>query len=232
MKAARWLGSLAVTVCLAGMQAVGAPFVNLNFESAVVSGATDPWRFEPTEDLLPGWDLTFAGGAVAMMLVGGPPLGVPYALLADRRTFEFGVIEGRFSISLVDGFTDPFNPEVFGNYSLSQIGDIPEDSKSLRFQGRFLHFEVRIDGVPLQIHDEGTDDLWYSVSIEDFAGKNSRLEFLTRGTLSSGAGAFEIDSIQFSPLPAIPEPSSVLIALVGLGLMGLVNARRLRRRVS
>jgi hypothetical protein len=222
MKSQSTLSSLAIFCFLLGFEAKATNFANLDFERAVVSGSTDPWKRERTADLLPGWELTFASGPVVTMLVGSPPPGVPYALLADRRTFPPGVFAGRFSLYMAPGFTDPFNPEILGDYSLSQTGEIPLDAKSLRFQGDFGIVEVRIDGAPLALFDESPDDSWFSANLHDFAGKSVLLEFRTQSSVS-GPGQYVIDSIEFSSRPIVPEISVTTLALVGFGILGLAD---------
>ncbi len=191
-----------------------APFDNLNFEKGRFTG--DFPTTDTTERLIPSWTLTFDGEVQSFMGAGTGPAGTPGAWLADRR-FDNNVIQGRFSLALQPGFTTPSEPRRFAHYGLSQSGDVPLESQSLRFQGQYGVFDVRINGVQIDLVDESHLDLWYGADIGEFAGQTVLLEFFTsEGSPELGSPPHIIDSIEFSPFPVVPEPSPWSIFLGGL----------------
>lgn len=219
---------VAALSCLAAVADVGdTPFVNLDFERAVVR---EPYPYiDTTARLIPGWTLTFDGkGPYEFILVGYGALGTPTAWVADRRSgIQFGVIQGRFSLVLTPGFNSPSEPHEFAHYGLSQTGKVPSDAQALRFQGLGGVFDVRMNGLSLDLIDESPNDLWYATDVRQFAGQTVLLEFVTtEGPSSLGVPSHVIDSIEFSPVPVVPEPSPTSMLLSGLCGFLLLYTRR------
>lgn len=194
-------------------------FTNLNFELGRFRG--DFPTFDTTEVLIPGWTLTFDGQVQTVMAAGSGAMGSPTAWLADRRFSD--VLQGRFSAGLVPGFTSPSEPRHWAHYGLSQKGDIPAEARTLRFLAWGI-FDVRVDGVSLDLVDESPADLWVAADVSPFAGRNILLEFYTtQGSPEMGASTHGLDAIEFSPNPIIPEPSQLLIITCGMGALVLMH---------
>lgn len=199
-------------------------FKNLDFEQGRIQvpvGGVDA-----TEVLIPGWELTFDGQVYPWMLAGLRAPGSPTAWLADSRLLPGNVIQGRFSVGLVPGFTSPSNPTEFAHWGLHQTGDIPVDTQTLRFQGMRGVFEIRVEGMNLDLVDESPADLWYAADVRQFAGRTVLLEFFTtEGSPEAGFGSHILDSIEFSPNPVIPEPSAIGVLACGVGVLLLFRRK-------
>ncbi|MGE3311643.1 MAG: hypothetical protein AB7O66_16880 [Limisphaerales bacterium] len=208
---------LVFLLCLSA-RAKSDPFTNLDFEKGTINvpfGSPDS-----TEVLIPGWTLIFDDNVFPWMLAGSPAAGIPTAWLADRGFIAGNVIQGRFSVGLFPGFTSPSDPRHLADYGLSQRGDVPAGSESLRFQVNWGGlFDVRLDGVSLDLVDESPTDLWFAADIKQFAGRNVLLEFYTQISLGTGGAAYLLDTIEFSPDPVIPEPSAIGMVACGLGVL-------------
>lgn len=209
--------------------AISQPFTNLNFEAGIIrvnAGGRDT-----TEVLIPGWTLTFNGEVVSTLLAGLGAAGNPTAWLADSRNIASSVIQGRFSLVMEPGFTSPSEPREFAHWGLYQIGRIPAGSQALRFQGKGGEFDVRIDGVSLDLVDESPTDLWFAADVGQFAGQSVYLGFYTtKGSPETGGGwTHTLDTIEFSPNQVIPEPSAIGMVACGVGVLFLLHRDRARR---
>lgn len=223
--------SILTASCL-GLSA--APFHNLGFEDARINEVMIP---PPTDGgarvLAPYWELSqrYMGWNVSM-----PFQNVASLLDHDFRDTHFGrnakaPVVGKFSLGVWPANTPGSSP-----FSVSQTGDIPSDSLSLRFlyQGNNLSVYLGGSSVPisfLESRPNGDPDIplfhYYAVDVSSLAGQTAELRFEFR---SSGYDDFGfpprfpgqpdamshvLDDLHFSPLPAVPEPETW--ALLGIG---------------
>jgi hypothetical protein len=107
-------------------------------------------------------------------------------------------------------------------YTLTQTGDVPPDTRFIQFVNFGSPFELRVNGglVPLVYNsfNPGTSIVFGDISA--YAGQNVKLEFTTFQSQSFING---IDSISFS----IPEASSWI--LLSFGNIVLVLSRKILR---
>jgi hypothetical protein len=211
-------------ICLLwfSMRAESDPFTNLDFEDGKFRGEFP--TMDTTEALIPGWTLSFDNQVLSIMLAGMPAAGIPTVWLADSRFIAGNVIQRRFSLGLVPGFTNPSEPRHLADYVLSQRGDVPAGSEALRFQAKGEGtFGVRVDGLSLDVVDESPSDLWYAADVTQFAGGNVLLEFYTQVSPETWGEGYILDTIEFSPNPVIPEPSAIGMFACGVGVLLLVR---------
>ena len=133
-------------------------------------------------------------------------------------------------------------------FVLKQTGEIPSDAQSLRFlyagpgdfkvyvggAERLVHFtESRASGDPeIPSHD------YFVVDVGLFAGQNAelRFEFFSFGNYPGEDGGpipgrpdakfHVLDDLSFSPLPAVPEPATWVLAVVGCAALVRAGRRR------
>lgn len=210
-----------------GLLAYSGQFQNLDFEqartnTAVRNGVGDVYG--PIQDLLPGWRLEkFGGGVTGVQTNTGlntqaPGIGFDTLLTTDyyRNTFS-----GQFAFAMSAGGI--FNI----GYSLSQVGDVPSDAKSLRFFNFIGRFELWINGslMPVFYTDAPSQAKagarFGAADVSAYAGKEILLEFrpLPADAIANFSG---LDNISFSPIP-VPEPSSVVLFFCGVSVLLGVN---------
>lgn len=202
-------------------------FINLNFESANVSGYS-PGEGVPTEDALPDWSAYF-----------GPSSDPTYSGPISEVAYD-GISTGGAGVSLVDSNAPAPYSSIQGNYSallegsipgaetaasIGQTGTIPSTAQSLTFWGSLSgSLEVSFDGQMLSLVDisNAVNYTVYGVNISPFAGQTGQLLFTAPVDTAT-----VLDNIKFSTSP-VPEPSK--LALCALG--GLSLALRLRKKSS
>jgi hypothetical protein len=149
-------------------------------------------------------------------------------------------IEGQYSM-LLQGGTDcsSFGME-YGDASISQVGDVPVNAKSIRIQllrsGRveqYSFWRISLAGndvlmIPLKKTGQtGRDEIWeYGGNVSSYAGSTSELVISTTDN-HHGAHLICLDAITFSSIP-VPEPSTLF--LFASGLAGLAFCQRRFRR--
>ena len=151
---------------------------------------------------------------------------------------------------------NPAQAPVVGNFSLgiwpglpfflAQTGDIPADAQSLRFLYHGNDLRVHLGGALATVHfledrASGDPDVplfhYYAVDVSGFAGQTTLLQFEFRSfgnypgrepTVPGWPDAkmHVIDDLSFSPLPAVPEPSTWALLGVGLGALLWRGRRR------
>ena len=195
-------------------------FVNLNFESANVSGYS-PVNYIPINAALPSWaayygysnNPTYSGAPV---LYDGRSLGGALIILEDTNAPNyFGPlpIQGNYSV-LLEG-SIPFSGT---SASIGQTGTIPVTAQSLTFYlgNTFGVLQVTFNGQPLSIMDI-SNTLNYTIwgaDISAYAGQTGQLLFTAPVNTSA-----LLDNIEFSTLP-VPEPSELAVVTLGALLLG------------
>ena len=204
-------------------------FVNLNFESANVSGYSPgaPGATVPTQDAFPGWSAYFGppGDATELSLStvtydGVTTGGAMISLQDSNAAAPAGPIQGSYSALLVGSI-----PGAETTTSLGQTGTIPGDAQSLVFWAYFGgSLDVSFDGQLLSFVaiSNALNYTVYTANISAFAGQTGLLLF----TAPVNTGTV-LDNIQFST-SSVPEPGT--LALCALG--GLSLALRSRKQLS
>jgi hypothetical protein len=224
-------------MCVISAKAV--PFVNLDFEKGdTTAGPIEPSGggsfFGRMSFWLPGWQVQIGDGSpiqdgtVALNL----GLGTPNAATLYDADFIYRIkLEGKLAYVATKPLT--FDGKFRG--SLLQLGDVPGDAKSLRYQCVGGPWEVRVDGMSLDLYDPDRDTAGLrlrevSVDVSSWAGREVELKF----TQALGYDWNAIDSIRFSPEAVIPEPNkrgvvvvgASVLALLGVGWRGIKFGRR------
>jgi hypothetical protein len=220
------------------------PFRNLDFESALLPEPSPEgyWGALSHFLALPYWDLQINRAPYDWVLHNDAYWDWAYAAVYDWRAPRYRtglhhVIEGRVEAVLraggweVPGPGPGPNPEIFAPVSISQVGAVPEDARSIHMLVRTYldRFTVSLGGEPIpmmpvaQLPDNVTE---YAGNVTQFAGTTTAL---TITAVPSSAGAVTVDAISFSTRP-VPEPSSLALGVIAFGGFVWCVARRSRRR--
>jgi len=192
-------------------------FVNLNFESANVSGF-QPESIVPISSALPGWSGFYGSDPTSQVLYDVISLDAAMISLIDNNALFFGPLQGNYSAFLFGG-TDGVSS------SISQTGTIPIGTESLRMDAWSYGASpiVAINGqpinmVPLQTFANYT---LYGGDISSYSGLVT-LSFTEPPplTVTGGASQFELDNILFSTTVLTPEPGIVALTAIGGLLFG------------
>lgn len=208
---------------LAGISIASAKdFVNLNFDEGSLPAGPAPDFSQPTELILPGWTARLGDHVLSEIKWNST-----YTDHGSIALFSLGgSVQGRYGLLLTGGAEFPsFSPIV--SASISQIGMVPADARSLLFRafGGGGLTEVRLDGTVLPlipITSHGADPN-YGVDVSGFAGREVELKLLTYAVQGGGRSTF-FDSLTFSST-SVPEPSTWTLLSTG-GLALLWSARR------
>ncbi len=197
--------------------AAAAPFVNLNFEQATVPPGSPP--VIPAAVGVPGWTPRVGNLVVSSVAYNSTGIGDGRVVLYDAFLgIGIGVVEPRFSICLITdfGFDLPA--------SLSQLGEVPEGTKSLRFLADYFRPPalLSIDGTNLPLvqlsQPSNFEPVEWGADLTAFAGQTVELR------VSSGlppSRIVTVDALSFSSSP-IPEPNSTS----AIGIAAILTARR------
>jgi hypothetical protein len=187
-----------------------AAFQNLDFESAIVNPTQSgqSGTYEPISNALPGWHAYLGEQEVTTILHNNYNLGSPTIYL-------FGP---SFSSSYyVDLYPGP------GGASISQTGQVPDDSQYLIFKSKLLavpssdpntHISISVNNNQLGIMEifNNTEYSVFRADISAYKGQEVNLKF-TSLFISGYPNWVSLDDIQFSN---VPEPG--ILSLLGLGL--------------
>ena len=209
-----------------GGQAQG--FVNLDFESADVSGYPPRSMDVPIASALPGWSGFYGNIPVGQVWYDGVSLGGTAISVVDNNVGvpSFGPIDGVYSAWLFGSYLAPA--------TISQTGLVPTGTKSLQvdIQSEGTPFQVSLGGqslsmVPLQTFPTFT---LYGADISSFGGLTENLAFTSpvgSGFPGVPLNFLEVDDIVFSP-NAIPEPASWVLLVCGAGVFALSRRKHER----
>jgi hypothetical protein len=197
-------------LALLGLQGKSQGFVNLDFESANLTGYS-PGNLVPAASAFPGWtvsaeyipydDVSLSGNSISIMDASSPYFttsiqGTYYALLASGNT-----------------------PGLGQTISLGQSGTIPLGTESMTFWGNLGGLQISFGGEAIAFSETGSTANYniYSADVSALAGSSGQLLFSLPAYTSNAT----LDNIQFST-SSVPEPSA--FALTALG--GLLLAWR------
>jgi hypothetical protein len=206
-------------------------FQDLDFESAtLVPIPSDPYNRVYFSLALPGWSGFSGTNQLNAALYDSIFLDSTGIGIMDTNSHYFGgVIQGNYTAFLEAGsqlFTG--SP---ADASLAQTGLVPVGTKSLSFFAEsFGPFSVSLGGTNLNLVSfpvAGQNYNLYEADISAFAGQTTELEFTLFSEEPSGLNAMSLDDILFSP-DAIPEPSSLILVLVGVACLVFWQAARRR----
>jgi hypothetical protein len=211
--------SIALLVALV-MQCRSQGFVNLNFESANVSGYSQA-TYIPIAKAFPGWSATMFNASTTNanppIVYDGISTGGAGISIVDKNAAA-APLNGNFSAFLFGGGTS-----VPDSVELSQTGLVPAGTLSLLFNAYNVAapFVVTLGGqivnmVPLQTFSNYT---LYGGNISSMAGAVESLNFIEPPASFVGPSFFELDNIQFSSSP-VPEPGALALTAFGSILLG------------
>lgn len=230
-----------------------AAFINLGFDTPEIPEwfpsqiPGPPFGRGPGEWIRPGWD-SYPQSGVGYNYTQSFS-GLSSLLDTNFRDSHFGAntpvpVVGNYSLGIWPP-NDPIDPGVYDAFFLWQTGDIPSDALSLRFLYHGNDLQVFVGGEVRPLYalpDVPTGDPeipvfhYYAVDVSPYAGQTVELRFqfrspgyddfgeIPRRPGEPNAQSHVLDDLSFSPLPAVPEPSTW--ALLGLGALSLTLARR------
>jgi hypothetical protein len=204
----------------------GQTFQNLRFESAKVpvTGAGELGGEVSISDGLRVWKGFIGATEVFTMRHNSSSIGSPaISILGPNWGQPEGIIEGRYTALLTAA------PGV--SVSISQLGTVPLDSRSLFFKAMpgndALDVTLGDSTLPIIPLFTGLNYVVYGADVSAFAGTTLNLEFTAHASNPlTGLNRWFLDSIEFSP-EIVPEPE--IIALFAIGAVALVSTRKYRQ---
>ena len=217
----RHLAILLLFAAILRSQAQG--FINLDFESAVITTNGSPPFNLIASDAIPGWTAYFNGVPTTYIVYNGSTLGSEMvALDGTNNSSGFPAIQGKYFIYL-KGSSEGFPHSA----AIGQTGMIPLSAMSLLFLGQagpsatsFVSFNGQV--LPLNAIGNTPNYNIYAADVSGYAGQTGELLFIGLGGSAinpNSIGGFIIDNIQFSTV-AVPEPGTFALAALGTLLLG------------
>ena len=209
---------VALFIAVQNGQAQG--FVNLNFESANVSGFSPNSSDVPISSALPGWSGAYGSTPVSQVWYDGISLGGTIISVVDNKVSDssFDPIQGVYSAYLFGGSSDAA--------AISQTGLVPTGTKSLqvKIQSRGTPFNVTLGGQTLNLIPLQTSSAFtlYGADISSSAGLTEALSFTSPTTAGVPPNFLEVDGVVFSP-SSVPEPCTWALLLCGAVLFGVAR---------
>ena len=200
-----------------GRAAQAQGFINVDFDSANISGYSPDSSDVPTTSAFPGWSAYYisstATNAATQVWYDGISLGGAIISVIDMNAPAFSPIQGKYSAFLFGGAGS--GAQLF-SAQINQTGLVPTGTESLLFDAYVAGapFVVTLGGqtinmIPLQSFSNYT--LYGGNIPSNMAGQIETLSFTEPPPASSPPSFFELDNIQFLT-SSVPEPS-------GLGLI-------------
>jgi hypothetical protein len=224
---------LTAAACLFGAPTlIAADFQNLDFEQALVRPAPPNYvPFDAANPIsasaaIPHW--TAQEDSSFLTALWGAPVALDETSVALVGP-GYNPLEGSYSINLYAMADAPDG--YFKTASISQIGDVPDDARSIQLLVRGLGYiqatpEVTLNGTPISLipQSAGSTAMTLAGDVTAFAGTTATLTIKAEATPGApGIHDFEnffyLDSIAFSA-EIVPEPASLnLMFLGGLALI-------------
>lgn len=185
------------------------PFINLDFERAIIPSGTQFIDSIPVGQAIPGWQSPYTGVIYDGLSIGGPLLSI-----------EDG--KGQSLLPLSDSYSVLLNGGGTASVSISQTGRVPDGTSSLQFEAQSYGypFSVSMGGqtlTPVVLSSSAAYSI-YGADISSFSGQTATLTFTSLPYDTPPPAFLLLDNISFSPNP-IPEPSSLLLLASGIGLL-------------
>ena len=209
---------LALTLCGAHQLFAQGTFQNLGFEAAhnipVFDPQGHPWSM-PASDALPGWTCYIGTSQTGTAWYEDVALdSAAVSILSSTSPYPpSGFVLGQYCLSLQT--STAFTTPQFVPASVGQTGQLPADAQSIRFRGT-VPFTVSFAGtvIPLSVLSSQAGYNIYGGDISQFARLTGELRMWSVGHFGY------LDGLTFSSQP-IPEPASVSLFVIGLGLVFL-----------
>jgi hypothetical protein len=209
-------------------------FQNLDFELANVPvvPSNQFGGFVSTGDGMPGWNVFLGTSQQTQVLHNNLSFGSAAVAILGPDFLNY-IVEGAYTAALTGG-RDPAQPSSPMDASVSQVGVVPSQARSLWLEAGTAgppggNFVVSLAGtqiamLPLAV---GPNYTLYGGDITAMAGMTAELKITAPANLLPSLNFVTIDSIQFSA-QAVPEPSVFGLAALGTLLLGWRILRRQR----
>lgn len=210
----------AMLTLAAGVQAQA--FGNLDFEGATVESNDPVFGFLVWDLAVPQW--AHGGGSDSgVVYQGSHHVGLtPWYQLVDASAPGLSPLQGRYSLALANGHVDAQSEQSAWIESfIAQSGHVASSVRSVRFAA-LGQVELRVNGVAQVLHALGGNQ--YAADITAYAGQTVALSFVNKSTALHDPVV--LDAISLSPIAVVPEPGTLAMVLVGLGIAGYQARRR------
>jgi len=207
-------------------------FQNLNFESPILPLVRDGNGFVPAAKALPGWSPYVGTNQQGLVLYSNYFLGTAIVALEGTPNPYAPSLQGTYSVLLQAGI-QLFGPTnfVYANASISQVGLVPPDARSLQFKVLGLNFEASLAGqqIPLVRLGDGPGYEIYGGDISAFQGQMAELRLSALSLPTQRFVSVFLDDIVFSNLE-IPEPNVIGLSVFGTFLLYRQSLQRHRHK--